>query len=96
MSRAFVKEDSDGAAPRYPLPPPDDPGFPLASARALLQAANRAETPSAEEATGYTWGDPRLVREIRRLRLEAIDEQDDRMETLADRFLGVAGQPISG
>ncbi len=96
MSRAFVKEDSEGAAPRYPLPPAADPGFPLASARALLQAANRAETPSAEEATGYTWGDPRLVAEIRRLRQEAIDEKNDRMETLSERFLRTAGLPIDG
>ena len=36
MSRAFVKEDSDGAAPRYPLPSRDDAGFSLAAARALF------------------------------------------------------------
>lgn len=91
MSRAFVKEDSDGPAPRYPLPPRDDAGFPLAAARALLAAANRAETESAEDATSYTWGDRRLVTEIQQLRQEAIDQQNDRMETLADRFLRAAG-----
>lgn len=94
MSRAFVKEDSDGAAPRYPLPPRDDPGFPLAAARALLAAANRAETSSAEEATGFAWGDGRLEAEIRQLRAEAVERSDDRMETLADRFLRAAGLPI--
>ncbi len=96
MSRAFVKEDSDGATPRYQLPPRDDPGFPLAAARVLLQAANQAETGSAEEATGYSWGDGRLTAEIRQLRREAIDERNDRMETLAERFLRAAGVAIDG
>lgn len=91
MSRAFVKEDSDGAAPRYHLPPPDDPGFPLAAARALLTGANQGDTSSAEEATGHPWGDTRLVGPMRRIHREAIEQQDDRMEVLAERFLKVAG-----
>lgn len=91
MSRAFVKEDSDGAEPRYSLPARDDPGYPIAAARALLEGANRGNTQSAEEATGYPWGDHRLVPEIQRLRAEAIQRGDDRVETLADRFLKAAG-----
>lgn len=91
MSRAFVKEDSDDAAPRFSLPPQGDPGYPLAAARALLLAANRAETSLAEEATGYTWGDRRLIDAMTQLRREARDRGDDRTETLADRFLRAAG-----
>ncbi|MEO8450023.1 MAG: hypothetical protein ABI647_09545 [Gemmatimonadota bacterium] len=91
MSRAFVKEDSDAPPPRYPLPPVDDPGFSLAAAQALLSGANAGDSASAEEATGYRWGDPRLVGEITRLRDEAIKREDDRTEMLADRFLRAAG-----
>jgi hypothetical protein len=94
VSRAFIKEDSDGAPPRYPLPPSGDPEFPLAAARALLTAANRAETLSAEEATGYAWGDPRLIAEMTRLRHDALDQRDDRMATLAGRFLRAAGVAV--
>ncbi len=94
MSRAFVKEDSDGAAPRYSLPAPDDPGYPIAAARALLAGANAGDTASAEAATGYLWGDPRLVNELRQLRLEAIERGDDRSEILAERYLRTAGIEI--
>ena len=91
MSRAFVKEDSDGAPPRYSLPPREDPGFPLAAARALLAGANQGDTVSAEEATGYTWGDGRLVLEMRTILREAEERDDDRLITLAERFLRTAG-----
>ena len=91
MSRAFVKEDSDGAAPRYQLPPPDDPGFPLAAARALLTGANQGDTSSAEEATGHTWGDTRLIVPMRRILGEAVEQGNDRIEVLAERFLKAAG-----
>lgn len=91
MSRAFVKEDSDGAAPRYSLPPRDDPAFPLTAARALLAGANRGDTASAEEATGFTWGDARLVDQVRSVLREAEECQDDRLITLAERFLRAAG-----
>ena len=94
MSRAFVKEDNEGAAPRYPLPPRDDPGFPLAAARALLEGANRGDTASAEEATGFPWGDTRLVASIRQLLAEAIERGDDRTEMLAERYLRAAGAPV--
>lgn len=91
MSRAFVKEDSDGAAPRYQLPPPDDPGFPLAAARALLTGANQGDTSSAEEATGHTWGDTRLIVPMQRILGEAVAQGNDRIEVLAERFLKAAG-----
>ena len=91
MSRAFVKEDGNEPSPRYSLPPRDDPEFPLAAARALLAGANRGDSASAEEATGYGWGDPRLVAEIRQLREEAIATEDDRTESLASRYLRAAG-----
>ena len=87
MSRAFVKEDGAELPPRYQLPAPDDPAFPLAAARALLAGANRGDSASAEDATGYRWGDPRLASEVRRIRDEAIAAGDDRMEMLAERYL---------
>ena len=92
MSRAFVKEDDDGAPARFPLPAAGDPAFPLAAARALLQGANQADTASAEEATGHPWGDRRLVPAVRVLLAEALDRGDDRIVTLATRFLRAAGE----
>jgi hypothetical protein len=94
MSRAFVREDGDDHVPpgRYALPPEEDPGFDAAAARVLLQAARDAETASAEAATGYRWGEPRLHRHVRRLLEEAETlpehEQDRRYIRLARRFLG--------
>ena len=76
--------------PRYSLPPRDDPGYPMAAARALLAGANRGDTMSAEEATGFGWGDQRLVREVRQLLREAEESEDDRAVTLAERFLRMA------
>jgi hypothetical protein len=89
MSRAFVKDDADGPDPhaRYRLPSPDDPGFEEAVARALLRGANEGDSAGAEEATGYLWGDSRLAALMTRLRDEAIERDDDRMETLANRYL---------
>jgi len=92
MSRAFVKDDADGPAPqdRYRLPAPDDPGFEEAVARALLAGANEGDSIGAEEATGYLWGDKRLVLIMTRLRDDAVRMEDDRMESLANRFLRAA------
>jgi hypothetical protein len=90
MSRAFVKEDSDGAPPRYSLPPRGDAAFPLAAARALIAGANQGDTASAEEATGYTWGDERLIAEVRTLLREAGEKGDERVLSLAERFLRAA------
>lgn len=92
VSRAFVNEDGpEGPPPLYGLPPREDPGYPLAAARALLAGANAGDTASAELATGYFWGDPALRDEMNQLVDEAMDRDDDRMDQLARRFLRAAG-----
>ena len=89
MSRAFVNEDAGGSGPRrdYHLPPRDDPGFDAAAAAALLEAARAGETSSAEDATGYRWGDRRLADHVRRILRAAEASRDERLEQLARRFL---------
>jgi hypothetical protein len=89
MSRAFVNEDAGGGGPRrdYHLPERDDPEYDAAAARVLLEAARAGETASAEDATGYRWGEPRLAGHVRRILSEAERENDDRLEQLARRFL---------
>ena len=89
MSRAFVNEDAGGGAPRrgYGLPDRDDPGFDAAAAAALLEAARAGETESAEIATGYYWGEPKLRSHVQRILARARAEGDDRLEQLASRFL---------
>jgi hypothetical protein len=89
VSRAFVNEDAGGGAPRrgYGLPSRDDPGFGAAAAAALLEAARDGETESAEIATGYYWGEPKLRPHVQRILARARAEGDDRLEQLAERFL---------
>ena len=87
MSRAFVNEDAGGEVPRYPLPPPDDPGYDLAAARALLRGADEGDSTSAEAATGYVFGEPRLRPQVERILAEARADGDERLEQLAERFL---------
>jgi hypothetical protein len=89
VSRAFVNEDADGGVPRrdYHLPDRRDPGFDIAAARALLEAARAGETASAEEATGYRWGEKRLAPFVRDILRAAEASGDDRLEQLARRFL---------
>lgn len=89
MSRAFVNEDAGSGVPlkRYFLPPRDDPSFDAAAAEALLEAAREGDTSSAEEATGYYWGEPRLADHVRRILIRAQKAGDDRLEQLARRFL---------
>ena len=89
MSRAFVNEDAGGGAPRrdYHLPERDDPGYDAAAAAALLEAARAGETSSAEDATGYRWGDPKLASHVRRILKDAERTGDERLEQLARRFL---------
>lgn len=93
MSRAFVSEDRDGPDPRhrFPLPPREDPGFPLAAARALLRGAHEGDSLAAEEATGHAFGDPALVPEVTRVLEEATAAGNDRLAQLAERFLRRAG-----
>jgi len=89
MSRAFVNEDAGGGAPRrdYGLPARDDPEFDAAAASALLEAARAGETESAEAATGYYWGEPKLRDHVKRILARARKDGDDRLEQLAERFL---------
>lgn len=89
MSRAFVNEDAGGTGPRraYGLPDRSDPGYDAAAALVLLEAARAGETASAEEATGYYWGEPRLHAHVRRLLERARRDGDDRLMQLAERFL---------
>jgi hypothetical protein len=96
MSRAFVNEDDAVPEPRhrFPLPPADDPGFSAAAARALLLGANEGDSSAAEAATGFLFGDPRLVPEVRLILTRAREDGNDRMEQLAERFLTRAGEEI--
>jgi len=89
MSRAFVNEDAGSPTPsrRFSLPPRDDPGFNAAAAEALLEAAREGDTPSAEQATGFYWGEPTLRDEVKRIMARAQKSGDDRLEQLARRFL---------
>jgi hypothetical protein len=89
MSRAFVNEDAGGTAPRrgYGLPSREDPGFDAAAAEVLLEAARAGETESAELATGYYWGEPRLREHVQRILARARSAGDDRLEQLAERYL---------
>ena len=89
MSRAFVKEDDAASGPikRFALPPRDDPGFDAVAAEVLLEAARDGETSSAEQATGYYWGEPKLREHVRHILARAEQSGDDRLEQLARRFL---------
>jgi len=94
VSRAFVREDAGEHVPpgRFGLPPREDPGFDEAAARALLEAARDGNTASAESATGYLWGEPRLKPHVRRLLEEAEAlpdaERNPRYLRVARRYLG--------
>ena len=87
MSRAFVNEDANEPERRYVLPPRDDPGYDEAAASALLDGADVGDSYSAEQATGYRWGERRLEPHVRRLLERARLEGDERREMLAERFL---------
>ena len=90
MSRAFINEDAGaGDAPRFPLPAREDPAFDIAAARALLLGADLGDTASAESATGYYWGEPKLRPLVERLLEEARQDGNERLEQLAERFLRV-------
>ena len=97
MSRAFVNEDAGtGEAPRYTLPPREDPAFDLAAARALLHGADVGDTASAESATGYYWGEPKLRPLVERILDEAREDGNERLEQLAERFLRVSERQSQG
>ena len=89
MSRAFVNEDagSGGPAKEFGLPARDDPSYDAVSAEVLLEAARDGDTSSAEQATGYYWGEPRLREHVRLILTRAQAAGDERLEQLAKRFL---------
>jgi hypothetical protein len=89
MSRAFVNEDASGGAPktRFVLPERDDPAYDAVAAEVILEAAREGDTESAERATGYYWGEPKLREHVQRIMLRAEKAGDDRLEQLARRFL---------
>ena len=87
MSRAFVNEDANEPERRYVLPPRDDPDYDEAAASALLEGANVGDSLSAEQATGYAWGEQKLRPHVRKLLARAQREGDERTVTLAERFL---------
>jgi hypothetical protein len=89
MSRAFLNEDApSGPERRFSLPPRDAPDFDEAAASTLLEAAREGATGDAEEATGYRWGEPRLVPHVKRILARARKDGDDRLIQLAERYLG--------
>lgn len=89
MSRAFLNEDAGASGPRrdYHLPPREDSQFDAAAARVLLEAARAGETASAEDATGYLWGEAKLAVHVRRIMDTAESSGDERLAQLARRFL---------
>jgi hypothetical protein len=91
MSRAFAPKDDprDPAPASYDLPERDDAGYDAAAAAALLHGARVSDTATAEDATGYRWGDPHLRAHVERIRQRAIQSGDERLEQVADRFLQV-------
>jgi hypothetical protein len=91
MSRAFVNEDAAEPEPKYDLPKRDDPDFDRAAARALIAGANVGDSRSAENATGYRFGEPKLRAHIEVILAEAVREKNERLEQLARRFLRSAG-----
>jgi len=89
MSRAFVGEHDQWGDPGYrvALPPRGDPGFDAAAAEALLEAARAGKTGSAEEATGYYWGEPKLHQHVRAVLARAEQAGDERLVQLCRRFV---------
>ena len=87
MSRAFVKEDAGGPERRFSLPPKTDPGYDAAAAQALIDGANVGDSYSAELATGYRWGEPKLKPHVEQMLARARADGDERLEQLAQRFL---------
>ena len=94
MSRAFVKEDDFQPEEDFRLPDPESPYFDEAAAVAFLKAANAGHTKGAEDATGYRWGEARLVPHMRKLHEEAEAADDLRQAQLARRFIRAAGESL--
>jgi hypothetical protein len=88
MSRAFVNEDAQGRQPTYDLPKRDDPGYDEAAAWALLEGAEAGDRHSAEVATGYRWGEPKLRAHVEQILARAREQRNDQLIRFAERFLG--------
>ena len=88
MSRAFVNEDAGADKTKeYTLPKRDAPDYDEAAAWALLEGADEGDSRSAELATGYEWGEERLRPHVEAILAKAREQGDDRLATLAERFL---------
>ena len=87
MSQAFVNEDAEGPEPTYVLPKRDDPEYDEAAAWALIEGADQGDSRSAELATGYKWGEPKLLPHIERILERGREQKDERLQQLAERFL---------
>lgn len=95
MSRAFVNEDAQSAPePDYSLPEPDSPYYDEAAAWALIQGADAGDSRSAERATGYRWGEARLVSHVRAILERGRTEDNLRLTQLARRYLRAAGVDV--
>lgn len=90
MSRAFAKEDDALPEPEYNLPDPDSDYYDEAAAWALIQGADAGNTRSAEHATGFRWGDPRLIPHVEAILERAREEDLPRVAQLARRYLRAA------
>lgn len=53
----------------------------------MLEAAREGDTGSAEMATGYYWGEPKLKPYVKEILEGVRRENDERMIQLAERFL---------
>ena len=53
----------------------------------MLRGADAGDTASAESATGYYWGEPKLLPWIERILEEAREDGNERLEQLAERYL---------
>ena len=87
MSRAFVNEDAEGREFSYNLPDRDDPSFDEAAAWALIEGWNQGDLRGAELATGFKWGESRLLPHVERLLARAQKQHDERIQQLAERFI---------
>jgi hypothetical protein len=97
MSRAFVNEDAGGGPERrFNLPEPGSPYYAEAAAWALIEGADEGDSRAAELATGYAWGDARLVPHIRAILRDAEERGERRVVQLARRYIREAGAAENG
>lgn len=86
-----MNEDAGGPRPpRYDLPDPESDYYDEAAAWALIQGADAGDTRSAEDATGYRWGEARLVPHVEAILERAEAEDRPRVAQLARRYLRTA------